>query len=307
LVFGPLKRCLLLAIVTLSSGLPGAFSLSSANAEEQATAYDISWPQCPDVLPQGDFSFAVIGLNGGRPFTANDCFTSQYEWAMTAEAHPDIYINLDFPRPGRAEAENGPYGICAADDDWCRGYNYGFALARDAFFRASLLGVVPHRYWFDVEMDNYWSDSPLNNSQVVRGALDSFDELGVAVGIYGTRYQWGLITGGYVPVIPRPLWVAGAESVGEAHARCHQPDFAFANGDIWLVQFLIGTFDENVACPSLAAAADGTVTYREIGRTPVVLETRVVSAEPVAEPAFRLAAIESPTPTFHESRKIVLR
>lgn len=301
LVPGSLKQTLLLVIVTMSIGLLGTLSVSAVQAEEAFPAYDISWPQCPDSLPEGNFSFAVIGLNGGRPFTANECFTRQYQWARSAEANPDVYINLDFPGPGRAEAENGPYGICSATDDWCRGYNYGFALARDAFFRASVLGVAPQRYWFDVEMDNYWSDSPGNNSQVVRGALDSFDALGVPVGIYGTRYQWALITGNYVPATPRPLWVAGAESLDEARARCNQPDFGFANGTIWIVQFLVGEFDENVACPSVLASPGGPITFRDIGRIPAAARP----ARPLLPS--REHALDTSAPTLHESRRIVLR
>jgi hypothetical protein len=199
-------------------------------------------------LPQGSFGFAVIGLNNGRPFTTNDCFSIQYAWARQAEAHPDVYINLDFPRPGNENAESGPYGTCPPEDDWCRGYNYGYALANDSIARARALGVSPRRYWFDVEMANHWSDVSRDNAQVVRGALDRFRALGVPIGIYGTRYQWGLITDGFAAP-GTPLWVAGAEHGSDAIARCDDQSFAFAGGEIWMVQYEFNGYDGNYRCP----------------------------------------------------------
>lgn len=212
-------------------------------------AYDISWPQCESGAPQGEFAFAIIGLNNGRPFTTNDCFAPQYAWAGQAQANPAVYINLDFPRGEQLAAANGPYGQCAADDGWCRGYNWGYALARDSVGRAIYFGVKPERYWLDVEMANHWSDLARDNGQVTRGAIDYFLEHNIPVGIYGTRYQWNLITGGYTPRgVTLPLWVAGAEDIAEAHARCHDRSLAFAGGDTWMVQYPEAEFDGNVLC-----------------------------------------------------------
>lgn len=280
-----------LALAGVLAGVAAVSTVVPAVADDKRDlpAYDISWPQCPDTLPQGEFAFAVIGLNNGRPFTSNRCFSLQYKWASTVEAHPDVYINLDFPRAGRAEAATGPYGRCAEEDDWCRGYNYGWALAKDSVQRARALGVSPARYWFDVEMDNYWSDSPRNNSQVIRGALDYFLDFNLPVGIYGTRYQWGLITGGFQARGTLPLWVAGATSRQGAYARCGDADYEFAGGETWMVQYLIGQFDENVLCD--------------------VAPERVPPAEVSAGPASTPEAVtaEAASPEWRASNLPVLR
>ena len=42
--------------------------------------HDVSWPQCNDELPD-ESAFAIIGVNRGRPFSQNDCFVGQLEWA----------------------------------------------------------------------------------------------------------------------------------------------------------------------------------------------------------------------------------
>ncbi|MGE0600038.1 MAG: hypothetical protein AB7J35_09780 [Dehalococcoidia bacterium] len=308
--FGRLWSYALFSIVLL----PAALHLSSASAEEPPLAYDISWPQCPETVPSGEFAFAIIGLNNGRPFTTNDCFATQYSWAASEEAHPDVYINLDFPKADRPEAANGPYGLCEPADQWCRAYNYGYALARDAHYRAAILGVQPGRYWLDVEMANYWSESGSDNSQVVHGVLDYFDSVSLAVGIYGTSYQWGLLTAGYMPLISRPLWVAGAETMEEALGRCEDASFAFAGGEIWMVQYPEGGFDGNVRCSRAPGRveANGSATApasseppsrprRNTNRTRVLAPNSIIPTSPVFE-----STIPRPL-SLQESRVLVGR
>jgi len=60
-----------------------------------SVGYDISWPQCPNnELPAGPASWAIIGVNGGRPTTFNPCFQSQMQWAYTTATVPQVYINV---------------------------------------------------------------------------------------------------------------------------------------------------------------------------------------------------------------------
>lgn len=269
------KRLALLmlgAVVTISGG-----TAVRAQPAEDRLIYDISWPQCPATLPAGEFAFAVIGLNNGYPFSTNDCFAFQYAWAKTAEANPDVYINFDFPSPGEASALTGPYGRCAETDDWCRAYNHGYAIGQDSVARAAYFGITPGRYWFDVEMINDWSDWKAANGQVINGAVDYFLEHDIPFGIYGTRYQWGLITGHYMPPVTVPLWVAGATSIEMARERCRDESFAFAGGVTWMVQYPQDGFDGNVLCEpgrpdrlarepgSPAAAAAGAESFKARG------------------------------------------
>jgi len=282
------KRLALLVVIGVVSVLS---SVVPALADDgRLPAYDISWPQCPNNVPPGDFEFAVIGLNNGRPFTNNPCFWPQYQWARKAEQHPDVYINVDFPRAGRVEALNGPYGRCQEADDWCRGYNWGYNLAKDAAWRIGLWSIKPEMVWLDVEVDNHWSDSPRNNAQVVRGALDYMLDFNIPVGIYGTRYQWNLITGGYQAPGMIPLWVAGARTADEAARRCdNNTNLAFAGGIIWIAQYYPeGVWDGNVVCPAaLRAAQNASASKAAAAAKPA--EAPVVAVSPVAQP--------SPAPT----------
>ncbi len=226
-----------------------SLSLQKARADEpHVPGFDISWPQCPDgEFPPGPVSFAVIGLNNGRPYTSNDCFAEQYRWAMRVGRNPAVYVNVDFPRAGRVEALDGPYGRCLETDNWCRAYNWGYGIGRDAAARARTAGVTPSMWWLDVEFGNYWSSDPTLNAQSVRGAVDYFKEKRLPLGIYGTPYQWRLLTGGaYKPNVP--IWTAGAQGLQDARGRCTD-SYAFGGGHVQMVQYETWGFDTNYTCP----------------------------------------------------------
>ena len=242
-----------IAILGLVIALALAVGVGRARADAPAEAahipgFDISWPQCPTrAFPPGPVAFAVIGLNGGRPYTSNPCFAEQYRWAQRMTRNPAIYINLDFPKPGRMEALEGPYGRCAETDTWCRAYNWGYGLGADVAARARAAGVPPGTWWLDVEVGNYWSSEPEMNAQVVRGVVDYMREKRLPIGIYGTPYQWRLIAGSaYNP--RSQIWTAGAQGPEQAVQRCTDK-YAFGGGHVQMVQYETHGFDSNYICP----------------------------------------------------------
>ena len=225
--------------------------------------YDISWPQCGKPYPSGPVAFAIIGINNGRPYTANPCFLHQYRWASRLERNPAVYVNVDYPKAGRREALNGPYGVCSEADDWCRAYNYGYGIGREAVSRAVFMGVRPDVWWLDVETNNYWSGDPTYNAQVIRGAVDYFKERRLTVGVYGTPYQWRIIAGSYAPGLP--VWTAGAQGIEGAARRCGDLAHAFGGGRVHMVQYYDYGFDTNFICPdsNLRQAPTGDPLGRE--------------------------------------------
>src|SRR2546421_1598048 len=56
--------------------------------------YDLSWPQCDGTRPPTSGGFAVIGVTGGRPFTANPCLRTEFDWGRGSGTTPSAYINL---------------------------------------------------------------------------------------------------------------------------------------------------------------------------------------------------------------------
>ncbi len=216
---------------------------------DQVPGYDISWPQCPgQVFPPGQVSFTIVGINGGRPFTPNPCFVQQYRWAQRFERDPAVYVNVDYPKEGRDEpARRGPYGTCEPEDEWCRAYNYGYAIGHEVVERAHSLGITPVVWWLDVETGNHWSDNPTYNAQVVRATLDYFRERSLPVGIYSTPRQWRIIAFEYAPGVP--VWTAGAQGIEDARRRCFDPSYAFAGGVVVLSQYYDHNLDTNYRCP----------------------------------------------------------
>jgi hypothetical protein len=225
----------------------GAASARADHGPAQVPGYDISWPQCGKQYPAGPVAFAVIGITNGRPYTQSPCFLDQYRWAQHVERDPDVYVVLDYPKAGRPEAADGPYGRCAAADDWCRAYNYGYGIGRDVTARAVRMGITPSTWWLDVETASYWSNDPTYNAQVIRGTIDFFRERKLPLGIYGTPRQWRIIAGPYAPGLP--IWTAGAQGVDEAARRCTDPAYAFAGGVVKMSQYYDYGFDTNYRCP----------------------------------------------------------
>ena len=242
----------LLALVLLAGlALPACHPTPVSAAElpaAQVPGFDISWPQCGKAYPAGPVAFAVVGINGGRPYTANPCFLEQYRWAQRVEKTPAVYVNMEFPKPERQEALTGPYGACDGADDWCRAYNYGYGIGREVTARAASLKISPSFWWLDVETGNYWTSDSTYNAQAIRGAIDFFKERSLPVGIYGTALQWRTIAGNYSPGLP--IWVAGASGIEQASGRCTDSSVRFAGGTVRMVQYYDFGFDTNFACPN---------------------------------------------------------
>jgi hypothetical protein len=229
-----------------------------------ASGYDVSWPQCitkkstrTKRLPE-DPSFAVIGVNNGTISGFNSCFSAEAAWAGTDLS---VYIILQ-PAPGGRPVpneSNGPEAYCAATSSECEGYNWGYNYAEADIDFVRDKGLDPGIWWLDIETAEGWPTSkqfqPVN-AAIVQGAMAAIQGAGYISGIYCTWYQWGEITGSYVPPQAPPLWVAGASNLSggyySAQSYCQRalvPGDAsslgsswigFAGGVPWLVQYGYG-------------------------------------------------------------------
>lgn len=216
------------------------------------TGFDISYPQCNRPYPTAAHSFIIVGVNGGKPFTSNDCFSAEYDWAArTSSQSPSIYMNLKYVVGSTADnGSNGPAGACSDQEETCKAYNYGYNAAKDAYDTpGSRTGRV---WWIDLELENTWSSSEAMNGQVIQGAIDFFQNQGVLVGVYSSPEHWGKIAGSFKPRHVNqgvlPLWIFLADDLGEAPSLCSSSN-AFGGGTPWLVQFPSNGFDGVYVCP----------------------------------------------------------
>ncbi len=243
-----------------------------------STGYDVSWPQCAKtgsattkVLP-ADPSFAVVGVNNGTISGFNSCFAAEAAWAGS---NLSVYIILQ-PAPGGtpvAYEADGPEASCAATSSECEGYNWGYNYARADIAFVSAGGLSPRVWWLDVETAEGWPTAGVFqpvNAAIVQGALAAIQQAGDVGGIYCTWYQWGRITGSYVPSGHPPIWVAGAGALSGGYysaqtycVRAVLPGdpsslgsaaIGFADGVPWLVQYGYGggsptPIDSDYSCP----------------------------------------------------------
>ncbi len=250
------------ALPTTSTSLP-AISQSPSVYPAGTTGYDVSWPQCSPLgssaagsLPAAS-AFEVVGVNGGTISSFNSCFAAEAAWAAKSLS---VYIILQ-PAPSNSPVQEttGPEAACAATSSECEGYDWGYNYAEADLTFVRAAGYLPRVWWVDVETGEGWPTSsslqPVN-AAIVQGALDAIRSSGAVAGIYSTWYQWGKITGSYLPGGQPPIWVPGAYTLSggnlSAVAYCQRagtpgdpsmlssPYIGFAGGAPWLVQYGYG-------------------------------------------------------------------
>lgn len=212
-------------------------------AASSTSGYDISYPQCNGPFPS-DAAFAIVGVNGGRPFSVNPCLgagdgPSELAWAginaglYANTANPGPTLSSHWPSGQNAPKECNTASNPGADTAACA-YDYGWDAAADSYRNAVLayqsLGwaspsamttPVSIEWWLDVETENSWRPDASRNVAVLQGAVDYLMSVGAAgVGFYSAPAQWAQITGGTTAFAAHPSWVAGAASLEQAQSAC---------------------------------------------------------------------------------------
>ena len=275
---GRSKRLLFLRIVITAIASAVVVGVAPA-ATDPNVGYDISYPQCNRTFPSGG-AFGVVGVNGGRPYSANPCLgagdgPSELAWAgMNAQ----LYANT--ADPGPALSSHWPNGQTSpkqcdttvnpgSDTPECH-YDYGWNAAADSYQDAVNAYIslgwaasgatrtpIANQWWLDVETANSWTSSASLNVQALQGEVDYLGSVGAAaVGFYSSSADWQTITGGTTVFAADPAWLAGAGSLSDAQSRCGGS--GFTGGGIALVQYPSGGFDADYRCsaqPTLAFAS----------------------------------------------------
>ncbi|WP_197023201.1 hypothetical protein [Arthrobacter sp. MA-N2] len=227
-----------------------------------ALGSDISWPQCGGGLPSGQ-AFGIVGVNGGRPETANPCFAEQLGWASgsvggTSQSPVALYVNTANPAGAgwwpASDADVGmsrpnPYGSCDGTASAACAYLYGYGIAFDDVNHYGVPDPAKHMWWLDVETGNAWSWDTVANAADIEGMAAYLQSIGAAVGIYSTSYQFGVIAGQLHPdsnLNGLKSWLAGATSTESAMELCSAPPLT-AGGVVALTQFTTD-LDYNYSC-----------------------------------------------------------
>lgn len=260
---------LVLGLFLTASPVAAVGPASDQLAKSPGTGYDISYPQCGGAYP-GSPAFAIVGVNGGRVYSANPCLgsadgTGQLAWGGPAvelyanTANPGPELSSYWPRGQTAPRPCDTTALPGADTLDCA-YDYGWNAAADSYRTAVsayvALGLAPADatrtpqdafWWLDVETANSWRDDPALNVAALQGARDYLESMRVAgVGFYSTPRMWAQITGDSDAFSRHPSWVAGASTLHGAMASCS--DEGFTGGPVQYAQYLKLGFDANHRC-----------------------------------------------------------
>lgn len=241
--------CLLVASL-LSPFASTALASSGSPYGTGRIGYDVSYPNCSQSINGSAYSFAVVGVTGGRAFSSNGCLSQEFNAAKAVTPAPSLYMNLNAPVGSTAkEANLGPQK-CARNDKACQSYNYGYQAALDAMETADSAVVSSTTWWLDIETGNSWSSNQSANFAVVQGAIAGLKSKGVSnVGVYSTSSMWNRITGSDGAGSGLPVWTApGATSPSSAASFCSDPSASFTGGPVWLVQYSGASYDQDYAC-----------------------------------------------------------
>jgi hypothetical protein len=205
--------------------------------------YDISWPQCGD-KPPGVGTFAVLGVNGGAPFSGNICLQEQYLDAPRS-APPSLYLNTGYEDVYRylvtSNCRNLAGSVSGTNDErtaWAIGcseaetsINYAYALG------ASSISM----WWLDVEILNQWSDDRALNRFTLQGMVTRLTQTGLPVGIYSSEAMWFIITG----TLAAP---GNLSAEWNAAGSCFDPFSPLTQMPVWLGQHVYNHLDHDSAC-----------------------------------------------------------
>ena len=214
----------------------GATSSSKWPYASGTSGYDVSYPQCTSSTSYSSGGFAIIGLGGGRPFTANDCATSEWGAALAAGATSiSIYINTGYSGAYSREitsacSTNVP-ATYKSGSKLAQAWEIGCSEADFAFKTALSDGVSPNApasalnvaggmWWADIETGNSWSTNTSLNQAAIQGIVSELaspvntaygSEAGLPVGIYSNTTFWNKITGksSWTPSGSSADWIAG--------------------------------------------------------------------------------------------------
>src|SRR5258708_9182999 len=70
----------------------------AGDARAGSVGNDVSYPECGRPVPTGG-EFGIVGITGGRPFTANPCLGAEQTWASGLPDVAMVYLNTSNPGP----------------------------------------------------------------------------------------------------------------------------------------------------------------------------------------------------------------
>jgi hypothetical protein len=207
------------------------------------TGFDVSWPNCSATPPRNP-SFGIVGVSDGTGYSQNPCLAQEAAWfpSMNLDVNTgwndqSVYLNPTSPR------------VCAAGDNNCLAYNYGYNAGLYALNYANSQNVHASTWWLDVETGNTWNSDVVQNQNSLQGEYDALKANGngvTTIGVYSTTAQWQSITGSWMnnwPSWGATTWTTATQAL--TYCTGHQ----FTGGPSYFMQYKPKkSLDQDVAC-----------------------------------------------------------
>jgi LysM repeat protein len=208
-----------------------------------AAGLDVSYPDCTHTIVSGA-GFMIVGLNGGRPFTTNPCFATEYTAARATPLPPSIYLNAAYASSLIRHVTSDCSSMGERQPLSRRervAYAVGCSEAKAA--EVMLAGLHAAVIWIDVEPANSWSRHPAVNRATIVGVVTTLlaQDPRPIVGIYSGTGYWRELTGAWSS-FPLPEWIATGSAVD-----AYGCGIAFSAGPVWLSQRAT-TRDHDTSC-----------------------------------------------------------
>ena len=205
--------------------------------------YDISWPQCGDAQPSTG-TFAILGVNGGAPFSGNLCLQDQYA-AAPRSAPPSLYLNTGYEDSYKyliTPGCRGQAGSVSGTNEERQAWAIGCSEAETSINYAYALGASSiAMWWLDVEIINKWSDNRALNRFTLQGMVTRLTQTDLPVGIYSSEAMWFIITG----VLAAP---GNISAEWNAAGSCFDTFSPLTRMPVWLGQHVYDHLDHDTAC-----------------------------------------------------------
>lgn len=205
------------AVGVLAGGSVPAWATTSDPYSSTPYGYDVSYPQCPGTsvpaAPNGEnYSFAIVGVGGGRPFTSNSCAGAETLAATQfGISNVALYFNTGYAGAYSrnitgacvTDAAADPYGVftglkghaLSADQE-----AWEIGCSEALYAQANAPAVTPTMWWADVETGNSWSTNTSLNDFTIDGLSYGMQAGGLLGGFYSYTSAWSKIAGsGFTP------------------------------------------------------------------------------------------------------------
>jgi len=228
-------------VAALAWALLPTVALASPLYPTGTIGYDVSWPNCSATAPRNP-SFGIVGVSDGTGYSQNPCLAQESAWFPSV----NLYVNTGWNDQSIYLNPNSPR-VCAAGDQNCLAYNYGYNAGLYALSYANSQTVHASAWWLDVETSNTWNTNVVQNQNSLQGEYDALVANGVStVGIYSTTAQWQSVTGGWInnwPSWGATTWTTATQAL--TYCTGHQ----FTGGPSYFMQFKPKRgLDQDVAC-----------------------------------------------------------